>query len=1448
MDSFGPGVSRVLQSSATQYLKTIWQQGKPPTDSELNLIQQLASEETQASILRSMPSGFLGNETNPQRDFVTHPSWSNHFRFGPQRPGEVSPIVWAHVNGWLIPVAGTKTGAPPGSANNTDYSNVIALDPPPGAAGDARIDFVFLEVWKARIQPNPSTVNKPLAGGIYKYGNVETGFDFLPDDLVDPAIGFETTQRVQIQYRIRVVKGLVSFTSNPDGFDPVVVKAQGAAVVPTSFTFTNMRQELGDPGLWRAGDGTQNALATVDGYSYAIPIAAVFRRNTTAWNGNPSQNLNGGFNRNPTAVDRTAFKVFSGTPVLSAAVSATATSLPLASIADLPLPATPATPVLIKVRDELMTYSGFADNSLLVSRGVNVDTIPQSHPAGTVVELMSGRPDGLFADQVASTDILDLRHLVNPNGFDYRALLKSNLDKLLRGQLRANWKLSGAGPRGTYVHYQDLIGMGSALSLGITRLDAPDNIRMVFSDAAVVQPVEIVCRPRPTSPGTGPVSPISVRVDWTLGLNVNTTRQVTNSRFSAGDTLVLPVAQLREGIPTAIDQVRWLNDATGDVRIRLAGETDDLPTSMYSVTPLHPGPDDDLTITFAGSFAGTATNRNLYIRAHVVYGPGRGLSRRPDVVHSISYLSTSPQLLTQQWGVPRSNKGARVQWAALWSKYRKEAINGLLPSTTETYVDPGSKTVVLAPFRRIDFPETVTIDGRGANYACPHDANGNPIRIAGSPTAGTITANGKTITVSSISGVAVGNALVVVSGAGQGRYTVAESPSGNTITVDRPIRAPAGTITFAIYVAQGCMPLLTPTGQPKWTQTDPLGLFCGTRASSTGPETAALESIYVSLPRHLVPGWGELAVPILPSDTDVFASGINFMVRTGGASVLDGQKNYAAYYGGGGGNKQFATFSQTLAYNTAGTLSTVHCAGIRFFADARGLNRKGLEFPPFYGIARLMGVYQASDYAANLSPFGDNREPSNASVTVNLLRQAMGPDDGPVLWIETDDDGDSTFILNANAIDISRAPTPIAKFEDGTYVVDAVVFGFDRGTFDLNRECRLVLTRPGDSSAGSRFGWTKVDGTVSFSDRADNVNQPVAGLAAVLPGPASPADQVVINYSRTVYQGDPWGSQTGYMDLAYSPGPISSEHAYQVARISANDPAEPSRPNQKVLEILASTTFTTDLGTGRFSGDTTETAFDFRNVAYEDQSPAVFPPATSGASRPRSLPSAFVAADVVTVNPEYLGCTEQLPLGALFRDKDFRGQAFGSVLSTLIYSDTVGIGSSFGAFADRATEVYAVPIGSASISAASPGDLLVHVDGEQNTTNYALLTNYRTFRGGSVFVASGVNPGGILSLRTQSALAKSDRVNVLHGCAMLVRNAATNLGVSEVSAGDELMLLIVTTGQCAPGQAPGLIQIGTNGVGEGYSAAELYRIEGHPLIRNHTRLLLDPSSIVLRRS
>lgn len=1435
----GPGVSRVLDPNDSGYREIIFQEGKPPLDAEFNLFQELAENFSKRIVLRGSPSGFLGNETNPGADFITNPVWSNWFKFGPQRSGEQKAVLWAAVNGWLIPVVGTQTGTPPGSPNDTATFNKITLDPPPANSGDFRIDYVFLEVWQARIPPDPATTNKPASSAVYRYGNVEGGFSFLGDDLVDPAIGFETTQRVQLQYRVRVVKGLVGLTTHPDGFDPVVVKGQGAAADPTSFTFDNMRQELGDPGLWRSGDGVPtNAMGTVDGYSYAVPIGAIFRRNGVAWNGDPSQNLNGAFDRNPVAVDRTGIQTFSNVATLDSDISDSDTEADLVTADDIPLPITPASPVLIQIGDEIMSYvavtTGSPPQLTGLARGLN-GTQAEAHKTGDTVKILSGRPDGLFADQVAHTDILDLRHLVNPNGFDYSALLKSNLDRLLRGQLRANWKRSGAGPQGPFVHYQDKIATGS-VSLGVTKLDAPDNIRTVFSDAATPQRVEAVI-----TAATNQIPPAgieSVDVPFALGVTVNATAQATANELKAGDVLSLPVAQLKNGLPGGDeDQVRWVNDGIPNaVLIRVDGQNTPLDPSLYTVTPAIPNSTQDLSITLNAGFPTITLPEQLYLTATVMYGPGRGLSRRPDSLHSVSFVNPSTDLLLRPSGNPSNNQTTKVSWELLWSKFRNAPYKGLLPATSEVYGDLGSKSVAITPFRRVVWPtDFKAMDGTAANPGAvvSSGALGAITITAGSPTFTDAGAN------FSGNGVVGGEALVITAGPAAGRYTVlaAPAPTATTVTVERNFLVTTSTATYTVNTAQGLMPLLDSSGSPKWTTTDPLSLFSGTAA--TDPNT---KNFYTTLPRHMVPGWGEVNVPILAAGNATFAQGINYMALSGeGAPPLTtGDKNYVAY----AGTRTYQTLSTAdlnsfpaptdATFNTQLNFASIgDYAGIRQFTDTRGLGREGLELPPFYGIARLFGVFEGQDFADNPGQaFDSTTRASTGTGAVNLLRQDMGPNDGPVFWIEIDADGDSTFVLNANALDLSKSPNPIASFADGHYVIEASLFGFDRGSFDLNQEFRLVLTR---SAGADDRSWVPANP----ASRPDNVLSTIAGPTGVLPGPATGSDQVVINYSRTPYQGDAWGSQTSNIDIPHQAGPLQSGTAFQLVDIRL-DEDNLTRPDEKPLEVLASQAFITTLGTGRLSGDVVESApLDIRNVGFED--PTVYPPTSAIDPRPVTLPDSFDATNSLETPTEYLGATERLPLGALFRDKDFRGDFLFQVY---FVDDVRQIGPASSLAVNKSLEQDEVTLDTSTPGLGAPGDVLTHVDGEQG--NYSLDVNFRTNRGGSLFVANGGHPGGEVYY-SLGPTAPADHSNVIVGRAYLVRNVPTDVGANEVSAGSELMMLIVTTVHQVVGQLIAAIEVGTNGVGEGYSAADLYRIEGHPLVRDNVKVTIDPSTLALSK-
>jgi len=1520
-DKFGGGVSRVLDPKQAQFTQVIWQQGKPPTDAELNLMQQLDTDWRQQFIMRNTPSGWLGNEVNTSKDFVTDSSWSNWLQFGRQRSGEKRSIMWAVVNGWLIPVTGTKTGTPPGSPNNVDTTNKITLDPPPSNSGDFRSDFVFLEVWQARVPSTPSTLNKPSASAIYRYGNVEGGYSYLSDDIQDPAIGFETTQRVQVQYRIRVVKGLIGLATYPDGFDPTTVKAQGAASSATSYTFANMRQELGDAGLWRAGDGTENALGTVDGYVYAIPLCVVFRRNGVAWSPDPSQNLNGGFNRNPTATDRTGIRTFSTTPSIASSMTSTATTFTLASATDIPLPASPTSPVLIQIGDELMTYQAITGTTVSgVSRGVN-GTKAEAHPAGAPVKVLSGRPDGLFADQIAATDVLDLRHVVNPNGFNYATLLQSNLDKLLKGQLRANWKRSGGSTQGTFVAYQDRIS-ASAAGLGVTKIDAPDNIRMIYSDAPVQQKVEVICTPSATavqSPGFAQVQ--NLNFSLAIGATVTSLASpsgTTPGQWTAestlgdgnGDEITVAIAQFKNTVPGADgDQVRFLNEAPasgstgstngtrtftdtnnlgsvlpgdtlviftgpaagsylidtvngndsvhvdenlptdssvsyvirrgrGAIEVRLDGDEAPLPPHRYKVTPNNPGPNDDITIKFKGVGSPFPSTRDVYITMHVQYGGGRGLSRRPDALHNILLYNPSATLMVQQSGVNISTSplpALRTSWALLWSKYRNNEYKNLLPVTAEAYADVGSKTVILSPFRHVSFPTQVhALDGTSANpYSSP-------------VTTGTAGVSNLTLTFTdstqnfSGANVQADDTLIIDTGLAAGRYRITGAVGATTFTVDRNIPTATG-IDYRIHHTQSLMPLKKLDGTTsKWTTTDPLGLFSGTTDSD-----ANRKNFYVTLPRHLVPGWGEVRVPILPVNGTNFHNGINYMLQSleglnTNLNDPDHNRQYINYVNGtlsyaalSTGN--FSGVSTTPAtYNATFSFGGNTFAGLRFFTDQRGMGRKGLELPPFYGIARLFAVYEASDYKTNGSAFNPSTRASiGGGGAKNLLRQDFK---GPTFWIEIDDDGDSTFVLNADVLDLTKSPTPIASFESAHYVIEASLFGFDRGAFDLSKPFRLVLSRNRPTGTGANTG-----------NRATNLSNFIAGPSAIIPAPISAADTALVNYSRTPYQGDAWGSQTSYVDIPYSAGPLSSSVAYQV-QSSEIDLTNLTRPNQKPLEILASIGFVTTLGTGRLSGDIVEVnQYDFRNVGREDLTN--YPPSSGVAPRPPILPGHLSSTLSVTndreVSQDYLGCTERLPLGAFWKDYQFHGGSFSDTnKAPFRYTNSVGTGTSISSLVASSAEYEEVEVQTAERSPGVPGDTLVHVDGE--TGNYALLTNFRTNRGGSVFLGSGSHPGGELHATYDHQEGTGRDTNLITGRAFLVRNSVTNVGANEASAGDELMMLVVTNASRLSNDGyTSEVIIGTNGTREGYAAADLYRIEGHPLVSNHVHYDVDPNTITV---
>ncbi len=285
--NFGPAVSGYLDPTGRNFETAVFQAGKPVLDKELNLAQDLDEGFGQTGLRRSIPSGWLSDDFNTTSD----PTAGFFVVNSTSLTLQLVQGMKAHVNGWVITVAST---------GNTTH-NLLTLTTGPAGAGVRRTDIVVLEVWRKLLSAAPSTDGKSSSGRIWLNGNVKIaiGDDValnLPDDIEDTNVAAETTKRVQIQYRLRVIPGIDVFAF-PYGLDDPTVVANSvppnAATpdgTPTLFNYTNQSSN-GDPGLWVAGDGNPaNTLGTVDGFMYAIPLTAIFRRNTTAFDRRTNHN------------------------------------------------------------------------------------------------------------------------------------------------------------------------------------------------------------------------------------------------------------------------------------------------------------------------------------------------------------------------------------------------------------------------------------------------------------------------------------------------------------------------------------------------------------------------------------------------------------------------------------------------------------------------------------------------------------------------------------------------------------------------------------------------------------------------------------------------------------------------------------------------------------------------------------------------------------------------------------------------------------------------------------------------------------------------------------------------------------------------------------------------------------------------------------------------------
>lgn len=294
----GPNVSQDPQDTGTggqfsgeerAYESVVVQTDAPVIDWEMNLRGDVQSDYgLRLGTQRMLPSCFLDG------DFMERPDVAGSYAFLAASVGNESKFQLraqnAVINGWSVHVEYTETA--------TAGLNDVQLTAPPVAG--TRVDLVIMEVWRALIRAAPVASNKSATGLIVRNGNIKAPDAVnLTDDLIDPNYAAESNARVQIQYRLRVIEN-VNIATYPDGLtDPTVfantVSDFGGPGADGTATAYNFAQVSADGGLWRAGTGdavSAAAIGSVDGYMYAVPVCAVARRNSAAFD--RDTNLNGG--------------------------------------------------------------------------------------------------------------------------------------------------------------------------------------------------------------------------------------------------------------------------------------------------------------------------------------------------------------------------------------------------------------------------------------------------------------------------------------------------------------------------------------------------------------------------------------------------------------------------------------------------------------------------------------------------------------------------------------------------------------------------------------------------------------------------------------------------------------------------------------------------------------------------------------------------------------------------------------------------------------------------------------------------------------------------------------------------------------------------------------------------------------------------------------------------
>lgn len=243
-------------------------------EDEMNEMQWIQNEARTEILKSQFHSGIVYDKENRLILQNNENYIPNLFSFSPTK---------ALINGYLIDLRGNLGRL----YDNNGFNNVLLHDSPEDGFRD---DFVYLEV-KFKIVK--------VGDEIWFNGNEDNVNGVIENDLFDRRINGETTRRIQLQWKIKTVKG-IDFESFKDGFDNQFkngniqnynVRDREYYSFWRSDLNLDQKNNFSDKGLWVCGTGVSGDFETFDGYIYAIPLFKVSRRNSKPYS---ESNINGG--------------------------------------------------------------------------------------------------------------------------------------------------------------------------------------------------------------------------------------------------------------------------------------------------------------------------------------------------------------------------------------------------------------------------------------------------------------------------------------------------------------------------------------------------------------------------------------------------------------------------------------------------------------------------------------------------------------------------------------------------------------------------------------------------------------------------------------------------------------------------------------------------------------------------------------------------------------------------------------------------------------------------------------------------------------------------------------------------------------------------------------------------------------------------------------------------